>query len=203
MGSIGQVTHCTLVWSLVRTLLPEVPVWKDEVSPGQISRSLGALTDKCACIAVNPRVPYPAACPQTSLHLPTLAEVTEPSHPAIFPQGVAFRFRTAPAKAAVVCLKTGTFSNGFAPREAISIRREKMTIGGLLFLGMPWQDSSELILQVKLPGKGVSLTCIHVGGVRRHLYDFSSSFIRPLNYCLCNLIICRSCVILFPYEKGT
>lgn len=44
---------------------------------------------------------------------------------------------------------------------------------------------------------------IYMNGMRRHLYDFSSCIICLLNYCLCDLNICRTCIILFPYEKGT
>lgn len=48
---------------------------------------------------------------------------------------------------------------------------------------------------------------VNMNSMRRYLYDFSSSIIFILNYWLCNHIICRSCVILFPYgrehkEKG-
>lgn len=42
---------------------------------------------------------------------------------------------------------------------------------------------------------------INMDGMRRYLYDFSSSIIFILNYWLCNRIICRSCTILFPYER--
>lgn len=65
------------------------------------------------------------------------AEVTECSHPAVFLQGVAFRFRTAPAKAAVFCLKTGTFSNGFALREAMLIAERRWQLEVCYFLECP------------------------------------------------------------------
>lgn len=202
MGSVGQGTHCTLAWSLVHTPLPEVPVWKDQVSPCPLSYLLGALTDT-AYVTAYPRVPYPAACYQTSLHLSTLPTVSR-SKWVLMSCCFSARLwlRAAPTKDAMFCMKTGAFSSGFTLGAANSIRKEK-TVGGLLFLALPWQDSSELILEIKIPGKGVSLTCIYVDGMRRHLYDFSTSIICLSNYWLCNLIICRSCVTLFPYEKGT
>lgn len=202
MGSVGQGTHHTLAWWRDHTPSPEVSVWKDQVSSCPESYALGALTDKCICVTVYPRVPYPAACYQTSLHLPALVRISRNTWMLISCHFLV-RLRTAPTKASMFCMETGAFSSCFNLGAANLFRREEKTIGGLLFLALPCQDSSELILEIKLPGKGVSLTCIYVEGMRRHLHDFSSSIIRRLNYWLYNLIICRSWVIIFPYEKGT